>query len=216
MPYATPADDVVSIIDAPPTPLVRLAPGGIYLALVHYESHPPVTMLAKPYLPLAGIRIDPVLGGRRRLRRVTGLSVLRVADGVQRPLPLPAGVQVGQPVWAPDGQHLVFTVDEPDGIGVWVADAETATASQVPGIAVCDVLGGEPTADGGTVRWSRDGRSLLALAAPAEPAPLPVAAIEPHVEETAGKRSQMGTFQDLLRTTGSMLKKFIQGSDAAE
>ena len=88
MPYATPADDVVSIIDAPPTPLVRLAPGGRYVALVHYEPHPPVAMLAKPYLPLAGIRIDPVLGGRRRLRRVTGISVLRIADGLQRePIP---------------------------------------------------------------------------------------------------------------------------------
>jgi dipeptidyl aminopeptidase/acylaminoacyl peptidase len=201
VPYATPADDVVSIIDAPPTPLVRLAPGGVHLALVHYEAHPPVAMLAKPYLPLAGIRIDPVLGGRRRLRRVTGISVLRIADGVQRPLPLPAGVQVGQPVWAPDGRHLVFTVDEPDGIGVWVADAETATASQVPGLLVRDVLGGEPAADGGTVRWSRDGRSLLALAVPAEPAARPAAVIEPHLEETAGKRSQMATFQDLLRTT---------------
>lgn len=201
MPYATPADDVVSIIDTPPTPLVRLAPGGLHLALVHYESHPPIAMLAKPYRPLAGIRIDPVLGGRRRLRRVTGISVLRIADGVQRRLPLPAGVQVGQPVWAPDGRRLVFTVDEPDGIGVWVADAETAAASQVPGLLVRDVLGGELSADGGAVRWSRDGRSLLALAAPAEPAALPTAVIEPHLEETAGKRSQMATFQDLLRTT---------------
>ena len=83
MPYANPADDVVSIIDAPPTPLARLAPGGAHLVLVHYESHPPVAMLAKPYLPLAGIRIDPVLGGRRRLRgqRRTG----RHDDGCARP-----------------------------------------------------------------------------------------------------------------------------------
>ncbi len=201
MPYVTPANDVVSIVDTPPTPLVRLAPGGVYLALVHYESHPPVAMLAKPYLPLAGTRIDPVLGGRRRLRRVTGISVMRLADGAQRPLPLPAGAQVGQPVWAPDGRHLAFTVDEADGIGVWVADADTATASPVPGLRVRDVLGGEPSADGGTVRWSRDGQSLLVLAAAAERTALPTAPVEPHLEETAGKRSQMATFQDLLRTT---------------
>ena len=209
MPYATPGDDVVSIIDSPPTPLVRLAPGGAHLALVRYESHPPVAMLAKPYRPLAGIRIDPVLGGRRRLLRVTGLSVVRLADGLERPLPLPEGAQVGLPVWAPDGHHLAFTVDGPEGIGVWVADSGTATASQVPGLAIRDVLSGEPAADGGAFRWSRDGRSLLALAAPAEPAALPAepaalpaALIEPHVEETAGKHSQMATFQDLLRTRG--------------
>ena len=201
MPYASPGDDVVSIIDAEPTPLVRLAPGGVHLALMHYESHPPIAMLAKPYLPLAGIRIDPVLGAAR-LRRVTGLSVLRLADGLERPLPLPQGVQVGHLVWAPDGRRLAFTVDEPDGIGVWVGDADDATASPVPGLRVRDVLGGEPLADSRTIRWSRDGQSLLALAAPAEKGAAPPAApIEPHLEETAGKRSQMATFQDLLRTT---------------
>ena len=200
MPYAIPADDVVSIIDAPPTPLVRLAPGGAHIALVHYESHPPVAMLARPYLPLAGIRIDPVIGGRRRLRRVTGLSVLRLAGGLERPLPLPAGVQVGYPFWAPDGHRFAFTVDEPDGIGVWIGDAETATASQIPGLRIRDVLSGEPTADGGAVRWSRDGRSLLALAPPAEPPARPAPPIEPQLEDTAGKHSQMATFQDLLRS----------------
>src|SRR3984893_8721089 len=194
MPYVTPGSDVISIVDTPPTPLVRLAPGGEYLALVHYESHPPVAMLAQPYLPLAGIRIDPVLGGRRRLRRLTDLSVLRLADGLQRSLPLPAGAQVSPPVWAPDGRHLAFTVDEPDGIGVWVADAETATASPVPGLRVRDVLGAEPPGDCGTVQGSGDGRSLRALAPPAEPVTLPVAPPEPHLEETAGKRSQMATF----------------------
>jgi dipeptidyl aminopeptidase/acylaminoacyl peptidase len=200
VPYAIPADDVVSIIDAPPTPLVRLAPGGAHLVLVHYESHPPVAMLAQPYLPLAGIRIDPVIGGRRRLRRVTGLSVLGLADGRERPLPLPAGVQVGQPVWAPDGHRFAFTVDEPDGIGVWVGDAETATARPVPGLRIRDVLSGEPSADGGAVRWSRDGQSLLALVPPAGPAARPAAPIEPQLEETAGKHSQMATYQDLLRS----------------
>ena len=196
MPYATPGDDVASIIDAPPTPMVRLGPGGRYIALVHYESHPPVAMLARPYLPLAGIRIDPALGGRRRLRRVTGISVLGLADGRQRPLALPAGAQVGQLTWAPDGRHFAFTVEEPDSIGVWVADADAATASPVPGLRVRDVLGSESS----TLRWSRDGRSLLALAAPPGPVTMPATPAEPHLAETAGKHSQMATFQDLLTT----------------
>src|SRR5437763_94597 len=179
MPYQTPGGDVVSIIDAPPTPLASLAPGGHFIALVHYEPHPPVSLLARPYLALAGIRIDPGLRGLRRLRRMTGLSVLRVTDGTSRPLALPDGAQVGRPAWAPDGRRFAFTVDEQDGIGVWVADAEAGTAAPVPGLRVSDVLGGEPSADGGTLRWSRDGRSLLALALPPEPAPVPAAPVEP-------------------------------------
>jgi len=198
--YAIPDSDIVTIIDAPPAPLALLAPGGRLVALVHYESHPPVALLARPYLSLAGLRIDPVIAGRQRARMVTGLSVLRLADGTERALAMPEGAQVSVPAWAPDGQRFAFTVDESDGIGVWVADAETATAAQVPGLRVRDVLGGDPLSVGATVTWSRDGSSLIVLGAPAERAALPEAPIEPQIEETIGKRSQMATFQDLLRT----------------
>jgi dipeptidyl aminopeptidase/acylaminoacyl peptidase len=197
----TPGSDVVAIVDAPATPLAMLAPGGRFMALVHYEPHPPISLLARPYLPLAGLRIDPVLGGRQRVRRLTGLSILRLADGTARPLPLPPGAQVSVPTWAPGGRRLAFTVDQGDGIAVWVADADAATASRVPGLVVRDVLGGDPLTPGAAAWWARDGRTLLALGAPGEPAVVGQAPTEPHIEETAGKRSQMATFQDLLRTT---------------
>jgi len=200
VPYQTPASDIVSIIDAPPTPVAALAPGRRFAALVHYESHPPVALLARPVLALAGIRIDPSIAGRQRTRRLTGLSVLSVADGKIRALDLPEGKSVSVPVWAPDGHRFAFTVDEPDGIAVWVADARTAIAAEVPGLRVRDVLGGEPTSAGSTVRWTRDGAWLLALGAPGAPPVLPVPPIEPQVEESAGKHSQMATFQDLLTT----------------
>jgi dipeptidyl aminopeptidase/acylaminoacyl peptidase len=162
---------------------------------VRYEAHPPVAFLARPYLPLAGIRVDPVIAGRQRTHRITGLSVLRVADGAEQALALPAGAQLSVPAWAPDGQRFAFTVDEPDGIGVWVADAAAGSAAAVPGLRVRDVLGGSDA-----VRWSRDSSSLIALGAPAGQAALAAAPIEPQIEETAGKQSQLATFQDLLRT----------------
>jgi dipeptidyl aminopeptidase/acylaminoacyl peptidase len=200
VPYKTPEPDIVAILDAPPTPVALLAPGGRFIALVHYESHPPIVLLERSYLPLAGVRLDPVLAGRQRVRRLTGLSVLHLADGTQRSVPLPDGAQPSMPTWSPDGRAFAFTIDEADGIGVWVGDAESATARQVPGLRVRDVLGGDPLTIGAAVRWTRDGRSLLALGAPGGPPALPDAPVEPRIEETAGKRSQMATYQDLLRT----------------
>jgi dipeptidyl aminopeptidase/acylaminoacyl peptidase len=200
VPYKIPERDVVSIIDAPPTPVALLAPGGRFVALVHYEAHPPIALLERRYLRLAGIRVDPVLAGRQRVRRLTGLSVLRLAHGAEREIALPDGAQPSVPAWSPDGRTFAFTVDEDDGIGVWVADAETATARQVPGLRVRDVLGGDPLTIGAAVRWTRDGGSLLALGAPGDVPELPEPPVEPRIEETAGKRSQMATYQDLLRT----------------
>jgi dipeptidyl aminopeptidase/acylaminoacyl peptidase len=200
VPYKTPERDIVAIIDAPPTPVALLAPGGRFIALVHYESHPPIALLERSYLPLAGIRVDPVLAGRQRVRRLTGLSVLNLADGTQRAVTLPDGAQPSMPAWSPDGRTFAFTIDEADGIGVWVADAESAIARQVPGLRVRDVLGGDPLTIGAAVRWTRDGGSLLALGAPGGAPALPDAPVEPRIEETAGKRSQMATYQDLLQT----------------
>jgi dipeptidyl aminopeptidase/acylaminoacyl peptidase len=198
--YQIPASDIVSIIDAPPTPAASLAPGRRFVALVHYESHPPIAMLAKPYLPLAGLRLDPAIAGRQRTRRLTGISVLAVPGGQPRPLELPAGKSVSLPAWAPDGRRFAFTVDEADGISVWVADAQAATATEVPGLRVRDVLGGDPTSGGSTVRWARDGAALLVLGSPGPPPELGPEHIEPRLEEVSGKRTQMATFADLLRT----------------
>jgi dipeptidyl aminopeptidase/acylaminoacyl peptidase len=200
VPYKVPERDVVAIVDAPPTPVALIAPGGRFAALVHYESHPPIALLERRYLRLGGVRLDPLIGGRQRVRRLTGLSVLRLSDGTQRAVALPDGAQPSVPAWSPDGSAFVFTVDEADGIGVWVGDAESATARQLPGLRVRDVLGGDPLTIGAAVRWARDGGSLLAFGAPADAHDLPEAPLEPRDEETAGKRTQMATYQDLLRT----------------
>jgi dipeptidyl aminopeptidase/acylaminoacyl peptidase len=198
--YQTPASDIISIIDAPPTPAASLGPGRRFVALVHYESHPPVAHLARPYLSLAGLRLDPALGGRQRTRRLTGLSVIALPGGEPRRIDLPEGKSVSVPAWAPDGRRFAVTLDEPDGIAVWVVDAQAATAAEVPGLRVRDVLGGDPTSVGSTVRWSRDGISLLVLGSPAPPEGPGPEAVEPRLEEAAGKHSQMATFTDLLRT----------------
>src|SRR5690348_17913914 len=95
VPYTTPPADLIPIVDAPPPPMVSMAPGGRYLALVHYAAHPEVAILARPYLALAGLRIDQRRRARRRLRRAGRLSVVRIADGHERFLALPEEAQVG-------------------------------------------------------------------------------------------------------------------------
>jgi dipeptidyl aminopeptidase/acylaminoacyl peptidase len=209
VPFTLPDDDIVAVIDAPSTPVVFRGPGGHNLVAMSYQAHPPLSMLARTSVPLAGLRLDPVIAGRQRTRRFTGLTLLRVSDGSQVELDLPGDAQVSMPVWAPGGERFAFTVDEADGIGVWVCDVRTGAAAQVPGLRVRDVLGADPPTLGGTIGWTRDGRSLLALSAPSVPSgdesqqaaeAYPGGPAEPRIEETAGKQSQMATFQNLLRT----------------
>jgi len=208
LPFSVPDNAIVAAIDAPVPPRAYPAPGGRYLLLLHYQAHPEIAVLARPNISLAGLRIDPVIGCRQRTHRCTGLSVLRVSDGEQTPLSVPPGAQLSAPVWAPDGERFACTIDEADRIGVWVGEAGTASLRQVPGLRVTDVLGADPPMLGGALGWSRDGRSLLVLSGPVNPPATSERAgtaqardeIEPRIEETSGKQSQMATFQNLLRT----------------
>ncbi len=198
MPYLLPDDDVVAIIDTPPPPATSISPDGRTLLLVAYESHPPIALLARPFRKLAGVRVDPVLRGRQRTLRLTGLTLVDVASGEHRAVPLPEDACVSVPSWSPDSTRFAFTLERTDGIGVWLGDAASATAREIPGLTVSDTLTGGQLGGTGPVRWSRDSASLLALAVPKPSPALPTESIEPYVDETSGTSTQMATFQDLL------------------
>jgi hypothetical protein len=76
-----------------------------------------------------------------------------------------------------------------------VADARTGAAKQLSGIRLNDVITSP-------FRWMGDNVHLLVMTVPPgtprppEPPPVPVG---PNVEETSGKVSRMGTYQDLLK-----------------
>ena len=58
-PYKLPPDEVVRIVDAPPTPLVIVSPARNAMMLVDYLPNPSIEYLARPLLRIAGIRISP-------------------------------------------------------------------------------------------------------------------------------------------------------------
>ena len=132
MPYRVPDAGVVAAIDAPPTPAAVLGPGGRFLLLVRYESHPPVSLLAKPHLGLAGVRLDPEIRGRQRTVQPTGITVIRLADSVHTEVELPPGAVVSIPSWSPDGYRFAFTMDEPDGSRFGLVMRGTARPSPCP------------------------------------------------------------------------------------
>src|SRR5260221_2818728 len=113
LPYSLPDSDVVSIIDAPPPPLASPSPGEQFVMLVHYQAHPPVVMLARRRLSLAGLRLDPAIGGRPRARRFTRPSVPRISDGPQRGLAPPAGAPGSGPASAPHRRPGALPRDQP-------------------------------------------------------------------------------------------------------
>lgn len=192
--YRLPPTDVVDIVDASPTPVVSVAPGGTHVALYTYEALPSIEVVARPFERLAGIRIDAGRHARRRTRWTTGITIQTVADGKARAVSLPAGARITRPQWSPDGKHLAFTLDGAQGLELWVAQVDGATARRVGTLHVNDVLG-----EGH--HWMPGSQALLVHEVPTDQGPAPVRSAVPTgpvVEDTAGKAAQNRTYQDLL------------------
>jgi dipeptidyl aminopeptidase/acylaminoacyl peptidase len=191
-PYKLPPKPIVDVLDAAPPPLTLASPTGDALLVADVEANPPIALLAQPILRLAGVRIAPALSSRQRTLRYTGLT-LRPLEGAARRVALPPDARISAPVWSPDGRRFAFARDLADGVELWLGDAASASASAVPGLRLNDVLGR-------AVAWV-DSDRLLVRGVPAGRGPAPQAAgvpAGPVVQETAGKTSQMATFQDLL------------------
>jgi dipeptidyl aminopeptidase/acylaminoacyl peptidase len=209
MTYRLPSPDVAEIMDAPPTPFAIQSPDGSRLLLADYDPYPPVEQLARPFLRLGGVRVDPARGCRQRILDITALSVVTIADGAVTSIRLPDGARIGAPVWSFDGMLIAFALDQPDRVELWVADARTGTARSL-GARLCDVLASPAEQDAPLTMmgvapapfvWSGDNRFLLARLVPDGRAGAPTTSPGPRIEETSGKTSQMATFQDLLTNT---------------
>jgi dipeptidyl aminopeptidase/acylaminoacyl peptidase len=194
--YRLPPKEVVAILDAPPTPSVDISPPCDAMLLIDYRPHPSIELLARPFLRLAGLRIDPQIRGRQRLTQYVQLTVKSIETGATVKIAAPDDLRIGTPAWSHDGRHIAFRHDLADGVELWIADAATGAAKALAGMRLNDLFG-RPFA------WMSDNRHLLVRMLPpgtAAPPRMPAAPLGPIVEETAGKKSKAWTYQDLLKT----------------
>ena len=88
-PYKLPSRDVVAILDAPPPPLGILSPTRDTLLLIEIQPYPSIEVVAEPILRLAGLRINPRVGGSQRMVQYTGLSIQPLDGSPARRIALP-------------------------------------------------------------------------------------------------------------------------------
>jgi dipeptidyl aminopeptidase/acylaminoacyl peptidase len=192
--YKRPPEDVVAILDAASPPLTIVSPRRDAMARVEVQPYPSIEFLAEPLLRLAGLRINPRAGCTQRTTRYTSISLQLLDGSPARRIGLPAGSFIHPPHWSHDGKKLVFSRDLDDGVELWVADLATTAAKPIPKVRLNDVLSR-------SLVWLKDNRHILAVLVPdgRGPAPAaPKAPLGPNIQESAGRVSQMATFQDLL------------------
>jgi len=195
-PYKLPPKEVVQMVDAPPTPFVSVSPTREALLVVDFQPYPSISVVSRPILRIAGIRITPSTSTRQHLTQYTGFTVQNLATLKKISVKTPKGGAFGFPLWSFDGSSIAFTRDTQNGMELWVAATATGEARNIKGIRLHDVIASP-------FEWMSDNRGLLVWTIPGKrgKAPQsPAVPAGPNTDETYGKLSTTPTYQDLLRT----------------
>ncbi|MEL7061628.1 MAG: prolyl oligopeptidase family serine peptidase [Acidobacteriota bacterium] len=194
--YRTPPAELLELVDAPPTPLVRLSPDQSTLALFEWTTTSRLAELARPELRLAGLRFQPTTRAPSRTLPLRGMALVDLETGERREVDgLPAEPAMLRTRWAPGGAHLLFHQLAADGVELWVADVAEARARRLtePVLNLVGVNG---------CRWI-DADSILCPTVPTDLGPEPAAdpvPPAPVVQESTGDAAPVRTFQDLLES----------------
>jgi len=195
-PYKLPPKEVIDILDAPSTPRVTMNPARDTMLLIESESMPAIAYISMPILRIAGIRITPANNSSQVLNFSTAMALKTIKDGKVRKIDLPAGIKFAGASWSEDGKWISFTRYLENGVELWVVDAATGQAKALTGPTVNMVLRGG-------IAWMPDNKRLLVnvIVDGRGPAPQPPRVpIGPDVQESSGKKAQVATLQDLLKT----------------
>lgn len=195
--YQQPPKAILDVLDAKPNPSGSISPDNSTLAQIAARRYPGIEELARPWMRMAGDRIDPLSNGPHRVAHIESLTLrpLLDANAAPRNVTMPAGGSFHTLRWSPDGKRFLLKRRTDKGTELWQGDVATATLKQLPGVSLRAWMAND-------VVWlSSD--EILAITVPdkrgAIPAP-PKAPSGPIVQESFGKASAERTYQDLLRT----------------
>ena len=195
--YQQPPEAMRRVLDAPTLPARLIDPTGTTLAIVESRRYPRIEELARPFLRLAGLRVDPGSNGPHRtteIRRIVLRPLLASADP-GREVVLPAAGGFHGLRFSPDGKRFVLLQRTADATHLWLGGVDEAAIRRVPGLALQALGEDEPFewigSDRVVVRARPEGLTLPAMTGgPAGPT----------VVESFGRKSPEPTYQDLLRS----------------
>ncbi len=196
--YNKPPQDILDVMNGPSPPIPDVSPTHDTILLVSRQEYPGISRVATPFLRLAGARVEPknhskhdTPGGYGITPCVRSFDLVRVADGSQIHVTLPAGACPGPPDWAADGKRFAFTNIAAESVELWVGDAKTGEAHRVPGVRLNPMFNDES-------QWMPDQKTLLVKLVPKDmgaPPPEPTMPAGPSIQETDGRKGQSSTYE---------------------
>ena len=199
--YATPPPELADAVLAPRhlnVTLSSISPDKKWF--VDEIGDGPVVMktFSKPFHELGGVFIDYKANRSRALtiRNNVGIQLIAAADGSRKPIQVPAGARVSNPVWSPDSTSVAFFVHGDDATHIYIADVATGKSRQLTKTPVLATMVG-------SFEFTDNGRQIAAVFAPDSRPPMPAAPAAPTgptVKLADSAKSRLRTFPSLMST----------------
>ena len=203
--YDQPPKNILEVMNAPSPPIPKVSPTNDSILLVSWQDYPPMARVARPFLRLAGVRIEPgnhskhdTPGGYGITPCVRDLELVRISGGAQIRVELPANACPTSPLWSADGKQFAFEDIAPEAVQLWVGDAMTGKVRQVAGVRLNPMFGDE-------LQWMPNQKELLVKLVPNgmwPPPPFSEASSGPSIQETGGETGQSSTYENRDTLTG--------------
>lgn len=195
--YQQPAQEIIDIVDAAPSPGGSLSPDGKLLLVTDYPALPEIADLAVSEYKLAGRRINPANFTISQARYINQFRIVDIASGESKAIDgLPKDLKAIGLAWAPNGNGFAFLQMNPTAVHLWYVDAKLGKARQLGNRSVNATWGAQ-------IEWRSDSLGMYVLRVPhdypAEPKANPVPQ-GPVITESRGRTAPGRTYQDLLQS----------------
>ena len=198
--YLTPPKPLLDAAMAPWWTNVRPSlpsPDGTKALVLDGDGPPPLALLAKPYVNLAGTMIDTGADRARTLttRSSAGMRIMDLATGALTRVEIPAGSRVSDPKWSPDGRTVVFMVHGETGSRFFASSAAGGARPLGKRLLMPTLCT--------TWDWTENGKAVAAVFRPSDMKPMPTApavAPAPFLQTSDARKTALRTYPALLKT----------------
>ncbi len=191
--YKLPPKEIVDILDARPTPAARFSPDGKWIAMLERPSMPSIEAVMRPWIGLAGLRVDPKASAAK-VDDFTDRLTIRSLDGSTSFEPLGSSLKLVAFSWSPKNDRFLATMRNGDKNELLTFELATKKVKK------CDLplntLFVQPS-------WLSDGKTVLLAVIPKDRGAMPeepAIPVGPSIQETNGEKSPIRTYEDLLKT----------------
>jgi dipeptidyl aminopeptidase/acylaminoacyl peptidase len=195
--YQKPPQEILELVDVPLAPSTLIDSDAKRIVFLYRDQFKSIAELSEEEMRLGGLRINPVTNISSRATYFNNIQVKDMkADEPTQVKGLPENPRLTNFSWSPDESKMAFTHTTSEGVELWVADLETATARKLTGpnlnANMRDVL-----------NWYKDNSAILVKMLPQDRKKLinPETSVPtgPTVSVSDGKEAQNRTYQDLLK-----------------